>query len=417
MTQHKISLTTAILMSLNIMIGSGILIGPGVMAGVAGNASFLTWLIVAALLFPVVYSTVQMARINPGPGGFYQYAKAGLNTTAGYISALLYLAGYTFVIAVEVLALRQTLGLSAYPILTNALIIGVLIGLNLLGLKFFSRILNSLTIWKMLPVVTLILLLPFIYNPSFSISPTELKMLPYSLPMAMFGYFGFEYACSISHLIENSKRNAPLAILLAFAITAVLYTLFTLGILNLMGPDELAKQGASAFAEFIPFPYLKSLLRFLIPLASSITIFAGAAGVLNITGVLSYTLAEHKLFKYSEFLTPLTSSHRPGVTIILSGLIAFVLASAIPSISIIGNICILGVLLSFVLPLVSLILLQYRSSNYFQVLISSSALILIIGLVVYSSIALGSDTRERLLHGAPLMAFLLCGALLYNRNN
>ena len=41
MKQHKISLTTAILMSLNIMIGSGILIGPGVMASVAGNASFL----------------------------------------------------------------------------------------------------------------------------------------------------------------------------------------------------------------------------------------------------------------------------------------------------------------------------------------------------------------------------------------
>ena len=56
MKHHKISLVTAILMNINIMVGSGILIGPAVMAGIAGNASFLAWLLVALIFLPIVLS-------------------------------------------------------------------------------------------------------------------------------------------------------------------------------------------------------------------------------------------------------------------------------------------------------------------------------------------------------------------------
>ena len=70
MKHHKISLTTAILMNINIMVGSGILIGPGIMAGISGNASFLSWFFVALLFLPIVLSTVQMSRMCPGAGGF-----------------------------------------------------------------------------------------------------------------------------------------------------------------------------------------------------------------------------------------------------------------------------------------------------------------------------------------------------------
>ncbi len=43
MKEHKISLFTAVLLTMNIMIGSGILIGPGNIAAIAGSASFLAW--------------------------------------------------------------------------------------------------------------------------------------------------------------------------------------------------------------------------------------------------------------------------------------------------------------------------------------------------------------------------------------
>lgn len=424
MKHHKISLTTAILMNINIMVGSGILIGPGYMAAKAGNASFITWLIVALLFLPIVLSTVQMSRYNPGSGGFFRYAKAGLNITAGYWSGMLYIAGYTFAVAVETLALRQTLfdalgenwkWFTANPVLFNLVIVAGLIGINLLSLKFFSRVMNSLTISKIIPIVTLILLLPFIISPTFTVTAAEVSMLPYSLPLAIFGYFGFEYCCSISHLIENSEKNAPLAILIGFTVTALLYTLFTFGVLNLMGPTELAAQGATSFADYLtlPIPYFKSLMKIIIPAASAITLFAAAAGLLNANAVMLHSMAEQDLFRCSSLFRRETSWYRPWVTIFLIGAVAFGIATCIPSIPIVGNICNLGVFLSFILPFVSLIILQRQRGKTSQVPLTVIALLMVLGLVVYSIFSLGTTMSERILFALPFFAFLAVGGLLY----
>ena len=94
------------------MVGTGILIGPGKMAAVAGNASFLSWPFVALLFVPIVLSIVQLSGMFPGPGGFYAYAKNGINRTAGFASGWFYLVGYTFAATVELLALRETVMVS-----------------------------------------------------------------------------------------------------------------------------------------------------------------------------------------------------------------------------------------------------------------------------------------------------------------
>ena len=79
------------------------------MASIAGNASFLAWLLVALVFLPIVLSLVQLSRMCPGAGGFYAYAKEGLSKTAGYYSGWMYVAGYTFAVVVEILVLRKTM--------------------------------------------------------------------------------------------------------------------------------------------------------------------------------------------------------------------------------------------------------------------------------------------------------------------
>ncbi len=405
------------------MVGSGILIGPSVMAAVAGNASFIVWLIVAALFLPIVLSTVQLSRMCPGSGGFYAYAKEGLNKRAGYASGWLYITGYTFAVAMEVLALRKPLAalgapftsLVNNPVLYNACMITAIVAINLLSLKLFSRLLNSLTISKMIPLVTLILLIPFILNPSFTITGQEIAALPNALPLAIFGYFGFEYCCSISHLVENSERNAPLAILIGFVITASLYTLFHFGVLNLMGSDGLQKFGASAFAEFInlPIPYLKQFLMVLIPIASVITIFAAGAGLLNANAVMTHAMAEEKLFYFSPLFAQMTSWYRPWFTILAQGVVVFIIVTLLPLLNTIALLCIMGVFLSFILPFISLIKIQKRMGKTGKIPLTVLALLIVIGLVIYCLTQLGSTFVERALYLLPLIAFLVVGAVLY----
>ena len=161
--------------------------------------------------------------------------------------------------------------------------------------------------------------------------------------MAIFGFFGFEYCCSISHLVEDSEKNAPRAILIGFFATALIYTLFHFGLLNLMGAKDLNIFTASRYSEFItlPIPYLKTLLNFIIPLASAITLFAAANGLMNANAVMLHSMGEERLFHFSDLLTKMTSWYRPWFTILLQGVLVFLLITFLPSIKIISGLSIL----------------------------------------------------------------------------
>lgn len=436
MKQHKISLATAILMNINIMVGSGILVGPGRIAAISGNASFLAWLMVAFLFLPIVLSTVQLSRMFPGAGGFYSYAKEGLGKRAGYWSGWMYIVGYTFAAALETVALRKTLihafnldwpWLVGNPIYFNLLAVGVFTALNFLSMRALGKILNSVTIWKIIPLLVLILLIPFVFNPSFTVTGQELAALPMSLPLAIFGYFGFEYCTSISHHIENSERNAPLAILIGFFITALLYTLFHFGALNLMGTQGLIDQGAPAFAEFItlPIPFLKTILGFLIPVASAVTLFGAAVGLMNANAVMLHTMAEEKLFHFSPVLTQITKVHRPWVAILLQGFAVFAIATGMTfvigdlgqTIDIVGALCILGVFLAFILPFTSLIIVQRRSRKHRHVALTVIGLGVVCALIGYIFVTLAPTMIERVIWLVPLALSIALGAVIANSSS
>lgn len=423
MKEHKISLSTAILLTMNIMIGSGILIGPGYIAAVAGNASFLAWPIVALLFLPMVLCTAQLSRMFPNGGGFYTYAKAGLNQTAGFFSGWLYILGYTFALGVEVMALREifmstvseTHWFFSNAMLFNIVCILFFIGLNLISFKLFSRILNSLTITKILPLVILIALLPFVFNTNFTVTSSEISMLPMALPFAIFGFFGFEYCSSIAPYIENSERNAARAVVIGFLATAVLYMLFHFGLLNVMGATNLANNGASDFASFlqVPIPFLKSFLMFLIPLASILTIIAGGNGMLNSNAVLMHAMAQENLFWNSSLLTYVNRYGRPWVILLFQGLVIFALITLMPNINLINNLCNLGIVAGFLLPFVSLFIIQRQRRLYRGMPLTILAIAITIGFCGYSFYRMGATTGERFYYMIPMFIMLTLGYLFY----
>jgi len=421
MKDHKISLFSAILLNLNIMVGSGILIGSMTSAAIAGNASFLGWLLVFACFLPLVLCVIKLSQFFPGTGGMYLYAKQGLGSTAGYISAWLYMTGYTFTIVVETLALRQTLAVAtndywlfSSPMLFNVASLGLCVLLSLASMKLVSRFLNSLTIIKLLPLIILIALLPFIINTSFTITTSELAALPFSLPLLIFGYFGFEYCTSLSHMIKDSEKNAPRAIFLGFLATAVLYTLFHFGLLNLMGADNLATLGASAFGNFInfPIPYLKEVLMLLIPATASITLFAVALGVMNSNTTLMHSLAHERLFVGAPLVARTTSLGRPWVALLIQAIAALFIVTYIPNLKIVGGLCIFAVFSSFLLPIISLIVVARQRGLPKVLAIGIVGLIALLGFIFYSWYTLAPTLGLRMAYSGIMFASLAAGLIL-----
>ncbi len=434
--EHKLSLSEATLLTINIFIGSGILIGPGLIAAVAGNASFLAWPMVALLYLPMVLCMVQLGRIFPQGGGFYAYTHESFGKLAGYVSIMLYVIGYTFAVAMEVLAFRATLvaniGENAFvcnTILFNAVTILICMWLNSLSIKIFSRILNFLTITKILPLVALIALLPFILHWDFSVTAVELSALPGALPLAMFGFLGFEYCSSLAPMIKDNATNGPRATMLAFMITAVIYTLFHFGLLNLMGAQELGCLGASGgsvYAQFlsVPIPFLKEFLLFLIPIASVLAIFATGNGLLNSNVVNMHVAAEQKLFMGWSWIKKMNTNGRPWVALIIQGIVIMAVSTpelfgaAPANIDTIATNCVLAVFLSFILPLKSLFFIQMKRGQHYQLPLTGLAIVVAFGLSIYSITLLGATYADRISNALPLgIVIVMCGLLFALRKD
>jgi amino acid transporter len=422
MKEHKISLMTAILLNMNIMIGSGILIGPALIAAKSGAASFLAWPLTALIFLPMVLCTAQLGRMFPTGGGFYVYAREGLNQTAGYMSGLLYTIGYTITVGAEVLAFRRTLLGVMEPnwflnnaFLFNLVAVAVFMALNLMSFKFFSRLLNSLTIAKILPMLIMILVLPFVINWDFTITTPELYALPSSFTFAIFGFFGFEYCSSLAHLIEDSERNAPRAALFGFLATAALYTLFHFGVLNLMGSEQLAALGAPAFAQFLPasLAFLKVILIFLIPLASVLIIFAAGNGIMNANLMMMESMAKEGLFWKSSWVTKLNGNGRPWIAALIQAVVIMVIITLLPDISHVGNLCNLGILFGYLLPFVSLLVLQRRRGETRMLPVSVAAIVATLGLLAYSFCQLGVTWGDRLWKFMPIVILVAIGFVVY----
>ncbi len=424
MHQKKISLTSAIILTINMLVGSAILAFPGLMTGIAGNASFLSWGIVALIFLPLVLGAVELSRLFPGAGGFYTYVKEGMGQEVGYLAGWLYVVGYTFSIVLEGLALRKVVTSYCMNIVFlnntltfNLIFLGFLVLFNAISLRVMSRFLNFFTICKVLPLILLILLIPFIFNPNFSITGAGLSLLPGSIPLAIFGYLGFEYCCNIAQHIENSKQNGPRAILIGFLATALIYMLFHFGLLNLMGAQKLAECGAPAYASFLnmPIPYLREFITFLIPIASIIAIGATAIALFSANVEILYVMAQERLFYNSNLLSKINSYDRPHVIIALQGLIIFIIITCVPYIAVINGLCNVACFLGYLLPFISLLILQRQVANYKKISLTVLALIIIVGLIFYNWLFMGDTMLERLLYTALLFGIIGSGFLIRNR--
>ena len=262
MNENRISLFTAVLMNMNLMVGAGIYIGAMLMASKAGATSFLGWPLASLVFLPVVWSIGQVAKLFPGRGSFYSYAEHGLGELAGFVSGWLYFLGYVSIGALQILGLREVLEhhlgftwIGQHPIPFTLVFLSAIAVLNMFALRVVARILSSATIFKLIPLFLVLVISWCYFDASLPLVTGEgLKGLGLTLPIALFGFWGFESCCNISHLIEGDKRNAYRAVLIGFFATVAIYTLFHLGLIYIMGADRLATEGVAAFVNYLYLP-------------------------------------------------------------------------------------------------------------------------------------------------------------------
>ncbi|NCF71681.1 MAG: amino acid permease [Chlamydiales bacterium] len=388
---HKISVLTAILVNINIMVGAAIYINPPVMTAQVGASSYLTWLFGGLIFLPVVLGITAISKLFPGEGGFYNYAKAGLGNLIGFSTGWMYFLSYTGVCAVQQSALRTILvekfhieWIANYPQLFNFIFFFSFAYLSCLHLQSVGRILNFCTLLKLTPLLA-VCLLPFILpaNPetaNLTLSPLDdpnfgLHSLGITIPYAIFGFWGFEACSSISHRIKNNR--ASMAILLGFVITSLIYTFFHFNLLKIMGPENLGNSKIEDFVHFLPFKSaflvdnFPAFINISILTAYAVAIYAEFTSC----SFLLNAMAKEKLIFFDKQLSQLNKHQQPTYAIFTMAIVAFLFNLVIPKLNVMVALTNISFCFAFVTSLISLSVIYKRKKEWKKQLIPATGLL------------------------------------------
>ena len=257
---RKMSLVQATMLVAGNMIGTGVFLLPVNLASVGGIAVF-GWLVATAGAAALGLIFAKLGELDPQEGGPYAYARDFLGPYVGFQTNYIYWFGnWIGNIAIAVAAVGYLAEfiprINAPPasVFATAAVIWILTFANILG----PRVVGALETWTMSLALVPILGIAFLgwiwFNPetfrsAWNVSGgSNLHAISRAASVALWAYMGIESAAVSAGVIENPKRNIPLATLIGLGLSAVVYVLSSTVIMGIIPNAELQKSHAP-FAE------------------------------------------------------------------------------------------------------------------------------------------------------------------------
>jgi amino acid transporter len=331
---HTLSLPTAILININIMLGAGIFINTVELSKRAGSLGGVAYLIVGILLIPLVTSIAQLVNLHPS-GGFYIFAQKELSPLAGFISAWSYfiakLASATLMIHTSISLIRFIIPSLAYgsPLLWDAGVVFIFSLLNMHNIKTSSYIQAVFITLKSIPIIFAILISSYLLYGADTLPDITMfwSGIPLSLPLVLYAATGFETSCSLSGKIRNASFNAPYAIFISYAVVICIEFLYQTLFYHGVGP--LLAQAHNYLSAFplllqalIPLnSFLVTKLSIAFHLAIASSALGGAYGILFSNMWNLHALAQHKHLFFSHIFTRFNKHMIPFACVLAEGLI------------------------------------------------------------------------------------------------
>ncbi|PYK67913.1 MAG: hypothetical protein DME45_09390, partial [Verrucomicrobia bacterium] len=238
-------------------IGAGIFVIPATVAQGLGSAAPLAFVCCAiAMVLFVTCFAIAGSRVSL-TGGLYAYVEVAFGKYIGFLAGVLYfltalgaVAGVVNVLANSVALVVPFLGGPVMRIVVIFAVYGVLVFINIRGVREGAGAVTAITIAKLLP------LLLFIGAGIFFIHPAHLAFTawPGSKPLGdavillIFAFVGIEVALIPSGEVKNPARTVPRSAYLALVITTTIYIFIQLVAQGTLGAD-LANHKDAPLAE------------------------------------------------------------------------------------------------------------------------------------------------------------------------
>ncbi len=264
----------------NATIGAGIFVLPSLVARNLGAAAPLAFVCCAlAMVLFVTCFAIAGSRVSL-TGGLYAYVEVAFGRYVGFLAGILYcltaicaVAGVVNVFVNSVAGLLPVLNNPIIRIIAMAVVYGVLVFINVRGVREGAAAVTFVTLAKLLPILLFLAVGIFFVHPaniSFTAWPGS-KALGESVVVLMFAFVGIEVALIPSGEVKNPARTVPRSIYLALLITTIIYLLIQIVGQGVLG-NEIANYKDAPLAE-AAFQFLGNTGRTVLLAGATISAF------------------------------------------------------------------------------------------------------------------------------------------------
>jgi ethanolamine permease len=344
--------------------------------------------IVIVMYFTMLFSIGEMSAALPHTGGAYSFARAAMGPWGGFITGLAESIEYVVTTAVVVYfsaqyangALHAFFGFTISPWIMWLILYAVFVVVNALGAAIGFRLAIVVSVLSIAILAVFVIVAfstgSFHVDKLFDVKPDagQSNFLPHGfgpvllvIPFAMWFFLGIEELPLASEETKNPQRDIPRAgivALITLLICAVVIFIVNTGV---NGATAIATSGQpllDGFAKMVP----KSL-EGLLAIFALVGLLASLQGIMFAYGRNLYSLS--RAGYYPKFLSLTSKSKVPVLALVLGAIIGFLLLIFVDatggSTGTAGttalNIAIWGAVVSYLMQMISFVVLRRRFPN------------------------------------------------------
>jgi APA family basic amino acid/polyamine antiporter len=230
---------------------------PAIVAQGLGPAAPLAFICCAiAMVLFVTCFAIAGSRVSL-TGGLYAYVEVAFGKYVGFLAGMLYfltalgaVAGVVNVLANSIALVIPFLGSPVMRIVVMLAVYGVLVFINIRGVREGAGAVTAITLAKLVPLLLFIGAGIFFIHPanlSWNAWPSS-KSLGDAVILLIFAFVGIEVALIPSGEVKNPARTVPRSAYLALVITTIIYIMIQLVAQGMLGAD-LANHKDAPLAE------------------------------------------------------------------------------------------------------------------------------------------------------------------------
>ena len=356
-------------------VGSSIYYALGVTTLYALGAAPLALLAAGVVFVCTVLTYAELSAAMPESGGSCSYARHAFNDLVSFIAGWALLLDYIVTIAISAYTVGPYLSYF-YPVLKTVMgnipftigVIGVLLGINLIGIKESTRVSLMLCVFATITQISIILVgfltvlnLPYLVQhlqigvAGVDWSPTWPQFFK-GVGMAMVAYIGIESIAQLAGETSHPDKNLPRAMLLVMGALLILYFGIATVALSVMSPVELTTQyledPLAGVVAHLPIGG-KLLQPWIVVLGAMILFVAANAGLIGASR-LTFSMGEY--FQLPRFFYRLHPRFKtPYISLIVFAVLAGLIVFVARQLTFIAELYNFGAMLAFALAHLALI--------------------------------------------------------------